>query len=142
MTARQPARSAVRRRRAVLGAVLVLLLAASTFAPSRHALKRKPHPLIGTDRTHLPAVRWPQQGQAAFVLGNGRPASSPHEHPVPIASLAKVMTAYLTLEHYPLGGTQDGFTITVTSVQAQDEAEEAAQNQSGVAVVAGEQLTE
>ena len=76
------------------------------------------------------------------MLGNGRPASSPHEHPVPIASLAKVMTAYLTLEHYPLGATQDGFTITVTSAQAQDEAEEAAQNQSGVAVVAGEQLTE
>ena len=49
------------------------------------------------------------------MLGNGRLAASPHEQPVPIASLAKVMTAYLTLERYPLSGAQDGFTITVTA---------------------------
>ncbi|MGI8713005.1 MAG: hypothetical protein ACR2NR_07475 [Solirubrobacteraceae bacterium] len=48
-------------------------------------------------RTYVPAVRWPLQGQAALVLGDGRPAASPHEQPVAIASLAKVMTAYLTL---------------------------------------------
>jgi D-alanyl-D-alanine carboxypeptidase len=49
-----------------------------------------------------------------LVLGNGRPAASPHERPVAIASLAKVMAAYLTLERYPLSGAQDGFTITVS----------------------------
>ena len=76
------------------------------------------------------------------MLGNGRPAASPHEQPVPIASLAKVMTAYLTLERYPLSGAQDGFTITVTAAQAQAEAQDAAQDQSVVAVRAGEQLTE
>ena len=76
------------------------------------------------------------------MLGNGRPAASPHEQPVPIASLAKVMTAYLTLERYPLSGAQDGFTITVTAAQAQAEAQDAAQGQSVVAVQAGEQLTE
>ncbi len=76
------------------------------------------------------------------MLGNGRPAASPHEQPVPIASLAKVMTAYLTLKRYPLSGAQDGFTITVTAAQAQAEAQDAAQDQSVVAVRAGEQLTE
>ena len=76
------------------------------------------------------------------MLGNGRPAASPHEQPAPIASLAKVMTAYLTLERYPLSGAQDGFTITVTAAQAQAEAQDAAQDQSDVAVQAGEQLTE
>ena len=76
------------------------------------------------------------------MLGNGRPAASPHEQPVPIASLAKVMTAYLTLERYPLSGAQDGFTITVTAAQAQAEAQDAAEGQSVVAVRAGEQLTE
>jgi D-alanyl-D-alanine carboxypeptidase (penicillin-binding protein 5/6) len=90
----------------------------------------------------VPSVRWPQQGQAAFVLGDGRPAASPHERAVPIASLAKVMTAYLTLEHFPLHSDQDGFTITVTAAQAHAEAEQAAENQSGVKVIAGEQLTE
>ena len=52
------------------------------------------------------------------------------------------MTAYLTLKHYPLSGAQDGFTITVTAAQAQAEAEDAGQDQSVVAVQAGEQLTE
>ena len=94
------------------------------------------------DRASASPVRWPQRGQAALVLGNGRPAASPHEQPVPIASLAKVMTAYLTLERYPLSGAQDGFTITVTAAQAQAEAQDAAQGQSVVAVRAGEQLTE
>ncbi len=61
---------------------------------------------------------------------------------MPIASLAKVMTASLTLERYPLSGVQDGFTITVTEAEVQDEAPDAAENQSGVAVAAGEQLTE
>src|SRR6185437_1467945 len=93
-------------------------------------------------RAYASAISWPQQGQAAFVLGNGRPAASPYEHPIPIASLAKVMTAYLILEHYPLSGAQDGITITVTAAQAQAEAQAAAQGQSVVAVRAGEQLTE
>ncbi|MGZ4165963.1 MAG: D-alanyl-D-alanine carboxypeptidase family protein, partial [Solirubrobacteraceae bacterium] len=65
---------------------------------------------------------------------------SPHEQPAPIASLAKVMTAYLTLKRYPLSGAQDGFTIAVTGDQARAQAE--AQDQSVVAVRAGEQLTE
>jgi D-alanyl-D-alanine carboxypeptidase (penicillin-binding protein 5/6) len=87
-------------------------------------------------------VSWPVQGQAALVLGNGRPAASPHEQPVPIASLAKVMTAYLTLTHYPLTGAQNGFTVTVTDAQAQAVAEDRADGQSVVAVRAGERLTE
>jgi serine-type D-Ala-D-Ala carboxypeptidase (penicillin-binding protein 5/6) len=53
-----------------------------------------------------------------------------------------VMTAYLTLKRYPLSGAQDGFTITVTEAQAQAEALDSAENQSAVAVAAGEQLTE
>jgi serine-type D-Ala-D-Ala carboxypeptidase (penicillin-binding protein 5/6) len=127
-----------RRRRALLGAALALLLAYTAFAGARHQLPGKAHPLNDTHRAYVSAVSWPQQGQAALVLGNGRPAASPHEQPVPIASLAKVMTAYLTLKHYPLSGAQDGFTITVTEEQAQAEA----QGQSVVAVRAGEQLTE
>jgi D-alanyl-D-alanine carboxypeptidase (penicillin-binding protein 5/6) len=77
-----------------------------------------------------------------LVLGQGRPAASPHQRPAPIASLAKVMTAYMTLKRYPLKGAQDGFTITISPAQAQAGAEDAAQNQSHVAVRAGEQLTE
>ena len=76
------------------------------------------------------------------MLGTGRPAASPHERPVPIASLAKVMTAYLTLKRSPLTSAQDGFTVTITAATARDAAQDAAQSQSVVAVQAGEQLTE
>jgi serine-type D-Ala-D-Ala carboxypeptidase (penicillin-binding protein 5/6) len=141
VTYSQPARTAARRtratghgrrrRRALLGATLALLLAHAAFAGAGHRLNDK-------GRTYRSPVRWPQRGQAALVLGNGRPAASPHEQPVSIASLAKVMTAYLALARYPLSGAQDGFTITVTEAQAQVDA----RDQSVVAVRAGEQLTE
>jgi len=87
-------------------------------------------------------VTWPLRGQAALVLGTGRPTASPHQQAAPIASLAKVMTAYLTLARYPLSGPQDGFTITVTPTEAQAVAEDRAEGQSVVAVAAGERLTE
>jgi D-alanyl-D-alanine carboxypeptidase (penicillin-binding protein 5/6) len=135
-----------RRWRLLLGVVLVVLLAAHTAG---QLLNDTGHVLMPTADTHndprrtdVPAVSWPQQGQAALVLGNGRAVASPGERPVPIASLAKVMTAYLTLKRYPLNGAQDGFTTTVTAAQAQAEAQNAAQNQSGVTVRDGERLTE
>ena len=131
-----------RRRRVLLGAVLALLLAHTAFAAAGHLLNDKGRMLNEKGRTYLSPVRWPQRGQAAFVLDNGRPAASPDEQPVPIASLAKVMAAYLTLKRYPLSGAQDGFAITVTAAQAQAEAQDAAQDQSVVAVRTGEQLNE
>jgi serine-type D-Ala-D-Ala carboxypeptidase (penicillin-binding protein 5/6) len=121
---------------------LALILAASAFAGARHPLNDKGRVLNGDEPSHVPPVGWPRGGQAALVVGNSRSAASPHEQPAAIASLAKVMTAYLTLERYPLSDAQDGFTITVTAAQAQAAAQDAAQDQSVVAVRAGEQLTE
>ena len=123
-----------RRRRVLLGAALIGLLACVTFAPA--------HPRSGMIRTDAPAVVWPAQGQGALALGNGRPAASPGQRPVAIASLAKVMTAYVTLERYPLNGPGDGFTITVSAAEAQEAAQARAEGQSVVAVAPGEQLTE
>ena len=123
-------------------ACLALLLAAAALAAARHTPNDSAPMLNDNHPSHLAPVRWPQRGQAALVVGNGRPAASPHEQPVPIASLAKVMAAYLTLKSYPLSGAQDGFTITVSAAQAQDVAEDARQGESVVAVRAGEPLTE
>lgn len=119
----------------MLGAVLVLLLAATAFAAAHRLLNDTAH-------TYVPPSRWPPHGQAALVVGNGRPAVSADEHPASIASLAKVMTAYLTLERFPLSGARDGFTITVSAAQAQTTAEDRAEGQSVVAVSVGEELTE
>jgi serine-type D-Ala-D-Ala carboxypeptidase (penicillin-binding protein 5/6) len=139
MTSSRPARTGARGTRStvvILGCACVgLALAVTAFAAPRH-------PVGEPVRAYAAQIRWPQQGQAAVVLAGGRPAASPHAQSVPIASLAKVMTAYLTLERYPLHGAQDGFTISVSAFQAQTVAEEARQGQSVVAVRTGEQLTE
>jgi D-alanyl-D-alanine carboxypeptidase (penicillin-binding protein 5/6) len=132
-----------RRRSALVGAALVLLLAYAAFAGSSRSRSAAARQVLDdTNRAELPLDSWPRRGQGAIVLGNARAAASPHEQPAPIASLAKVMTAYLTVKRYPLSGAQNGFTITVTAAQAQAEAQDAGQGQSVVAVGAGEQLTE
>ncbi|HET6867815.1 MAG TPA: hypothetical protein VFH80_18005 [Solirubrobacteraceae bacterium] len=134
-----------RRRRLLLGVVVVLFLAYTTDQLLNDTGQVQiPMARIRTDqrRTIVSAVAWPQQGQAALALGNLRPTASPDQQPVPIASVAKVMTAYLVLERYPLRGTEDGFTVTITEAQARAEAQDRSENQSVVAVAAGEQLTE
>ncbi len=143
-TGARPPRAAVhgrRRRRVLLSAVLALIFAAAALSAAGQ-LRSDKASMRGNDPTYVSGIRWPLRGQGAFVLGSGRPAASSDEQPVAIASLAKVMTAYLTLERYPLSGAQDGFTITITAAQAQAVAQDARQGQSVVPVQAGEHLTE
>jgi serine-type D-Ala-D-Ala carboxypeptidase (penicillin-binding protein 5/6) len=134
-----------RRRRVPLAVALILLLvyaAGQLLNGTGHGRMSTARTRIDDRRTFASAVSWPQQGQAALVLGNGQPAASPGEQPVPIASLAKVMTAYMVLRRYPLAGAQDGFTLTVSAGEAEGVAQDRAQGQSVVALAAGEQLTE
>jgi D-alanyl-D-alanine carboxypeptidase (penicillin-binding protein 5/6) len=123
------------RRRALLVGVLALLLAATAFEAPRHLRG-------GQDRSYLSTDGWPLQGQGAYVLGDGRPAASPRERPVPIASVAKVMTAYVVLRHYPLRGGETGTRFAVAPDDVVDTYARRREGQSVVAVRAGEQLTE
>jgi D-alanyl-D-alanine carboxypeptidase (penicillin-binding protein 5/6) len=142
------------RRRALLGGVLALLLAATAFAAPRHLfnndedrshlLDGKGHGslLEGQGHSHLSTDGWPLRGQGAYVLGNGRPAVSPHQRPVPIASVAKVMTAYLVLKHHALHPADSGRRFVVGQDDVEDTETRRRGGQSVVAVRAGEQLTE
>src|SRR5579875_4109264 len=139
----------IRRRRRLLVATLALALAGTALGrPGRLLSRSAPTPNAhhtsepGRDQTGGAEVSWPRQGDAALVLGDGPATASPHQQTAPMASLAKVMTAYLTLERYPLSGTHTGFTVTVTAAEAQTERHDVSQGQSGVAVQAGERLTE
>jgi D-alanyl-D-alanine carboxypeptidase (penicillin-binding protein 5/6) len=86
---------------------------------------------------------WPVAGQAAFVIGGDpRLHAGPHQHPAPIASVAKVMTAYLVLRDHPLRLGQDGPTITLTDEDVADTDRRRRRQESVVSVGAGEQLTE
>lgn len=91
-----------------------------------------------------PQLAWPGEGEAAVeVVGADAPAmSAGPEAPAPIASLAKVMTAYLTLEQHPLAPGAAGFTITITPQEQSEERERVALDQSVLPVRAGEHITE
>jgi D-alanyl-D-alanine carboxypeptidase (penicillin-binding protein 5/6) len=91
----------------------------------------------------LPSSVWPAQGQAAFVLtGQAQIQAGPNQHAAAIASVAKVMTAYLVLRDHPLRLGQEGPTITLTDADVADTDRRHGQHESVVSIAAGEQLTE
>jgi serine-type D-Ala-D-Ala carboxypeptidase (penicillin-binding protein 5/6) len=87
-------------------------------------------------------LAWPTDGQAAIELDDTGPRTSGPESPVPIASLAKVMTAYLVLLDFPLDAGQAGFTLSLTASDAEQALADKASGQSFVPVHPGEELTE
>jgi D-alanyl-D-alanine carboxypeptidase (penicillin-binding protein 5/6) len=141
------------RRRALLVAILALL-AATAFSAPRHLLNNaeggsspfndggRGTLVDDKGRAYLSTDGWPLRGQGAYVLGHGRPAASPHQQPVPIASVAKVMTAYVVLKHYPLNAGESGPRFVVGEQDVEDTEARRRDGQSVVAVRAGEQLTE
>jgi serine-type D-Ala-D-Ala carboxypeptidase (penicillin-binding protein 5/6) len=155
MSYREPARTAGRIRirwLRVSGLLVVIaaiasalghqLLASSpsTAAPSIQAPRGGHRGAIGDV---VPRTVWPAFGQAAFVLtGQSQIQAGPNQHAAPIASVAKVMTAYLVLRDHPLPLGQEGPTMTLTDADVVDTDRRRGQDESVVSVVAGEQLTE
>lgn len=90
-----------------------------------------------------PLLAWPNEGQAAVeVEGIGTFGTSGNHKPVPIASVAKVMTAYLTLRQFPLEAGEGGFELTITRKDVEEEEQRVALDQSTVVVKAGEHISE
>jgi D-alanyl-D-alanine carboxypeptidase (penicillin-binding protein 5/6) len=88
-------------------------------------------------------LAWPSRGEAAVgVEGVGLIGSHGSGRPTPIASIAKVMTAYLVLREHPLHGGAGGPRIMVTAADVAVYRADTAAGQSVVAVRAGERLTE
>lgn len=89
------------------------------------------------------SMPWPAYGQAAIgAVGYGLLAQNGEEKPLPMASVAKIITAVAVLKVRPMTPGTTGETVTLTE---QDEAaywEYVAQGQSVVPVEAGEQLTQ
>ncbi|MFD5837585.1 D-alanyl-D-alanine carboxypeptidase [Streptomyces collinus] len=85
-------------------------------------------------------IPWPTKGQAALdVQGIGTFGSSGEQKPVPIASVAKVMTAYVILRDHPLKSGADGPKIPIDQA-AQDQSD--AGQESTVDVTKGDAITE
>jgi D-alanyl-D-alanine carboxypeptidase (penicillin-binding protein 5/6) len=91
----------------------------------------------------VPSTVWPAYGQAAFIVARQPHVhAGPNQHAAAIASVAKVMTAYVVLRDHPLRLGQDGPTITLTDADVADTDRRRRQEESVVPVAAGEQLTE
>jgi serine-type D-Ala-D-Ala carboxypeptidase (penicillin-binding protein 5/6) len=91
----------------------------------------------------VPSTVWPAFGQAAFVLtGQSEVQAGPNQHAAAIASVAKVMTAYLVLRDHPLRPGQGGPTITLTDSDVADTDRRRGHQESVVSITAGERLTE
>src|SRR4051812_30041626 len=115
-----------RRRRRNVMVVLALLLAGITswkavdaFAPAGSAGLGSGSGLgtgigFGTGGHGWTSVAWPAEGDAAVAVGAGRIDTAGRAKPMPIASLAKVMTALVVLQHRPVSAQDPGFTITIT----------------------------
>ncbi len=88
-------------------------------------------------------LAWPREGQAALEVERvGSLGASGGSTPVPIASVAKVMTAYLTLREHPLGAGEEGFVVTISAADVEEEKRRLALGESTLRVRAGERITE
>jgi serine-type D-Ala-D-Ala carboxypeptidase (penicillin-binding protein 5/6) len=152
----KPARTTTRRIRRIRVAGPLLVIAAvaadlgyhvlasssssSTVASPVEILRYARHGALGHA---LPRTVWPAHGQAAFVLdGRSLIHAGPNQHGAPIASVAKVMTAYLVLRDHPLLRGHEGPTITLTDADVADTDRRRRRQESVVSVASGEQLTE
>ena len=118
-----------------------LLASSSSTAASPIDVLRSEH--RGALGEAVPSTVWPAHGQAAFVqIGQSQVQAGPNQHAAAIASVAKVMTAYLVLRDHPLRLGEDGPTITLTDADVADTDRRRRQQESVVSIAAGEQLTE
>jgi D-alanyl-D-alanine carboxypeptidase (penicillin-binding protein 5/6) len=91
----------------------------------------------------LGTVAWPASGVSAAGISGIGVLRGPHaSRRVPIASVAKVMTAYIIVRDHPLGAGESGPPITVQPREAAAYPAQVRNGDSLVPVVAGEQLTE
>ncbi|MDD2234262.1 MAG: D-alanyl-D-alanine carboxypeptidase [Desulfitobacteriaceae bacterium] len=89
------------------------------------------------------SVTFPAQGESAVGTDNlGVIASTDDQTPVPIASVAKIMTAYLVLQTYPLKAGQTGPSLIMNAQDVSDYQFSVENGHSVLKVEEGESLTE
>lgn len=107
-------------------------IAATTFLPATSRLGAIP-----------PELPWPTTGSAALaIVGLGTIGTYGPQTALPLASMAKVMTALVVLADRPLRLTEQGPLVPVSAADVATYLAEKNQGQSVFPVVAGEQLSE
>jgi D-alanyl-D-alanine carboxypeptidase (penicillin-binding protein 5/6) len=118
------------------------LVAAVKMATSMGSEPTGPTP-VTLRHTPLGTIAWPASGvSAADISGVGVVPGPGASRTVPIASVAKLMTAYVILRSHPLGAGKAGPAIVVQPGEAAAYPAQKSDGDSLVPVTAGEQLTE
>lgn len=129
--------------------VLVLVVAAVVVTAVQLG---RPIPAVAVHRTlpvmtpvtgATPVLPWPATGEAAVAVPElGVTLQSGPEAAVPIASLTKIMTAYLTLRDHPLAPTVQGPMLVMTAADQVEAFEDDEGGATNVPVQPGEELSE
>jgi serine-type D-Ala-D-Ala carboxypeptidase (penicillin-binding protein 5/6) len=138
------------RRRLVLVAVLLVLVAAGAVFVGVRASAPDPAPVVTPVLARTVGVPertvtlpWPATGQGVIAIpALGVELASGPEQPAPVASLTKLMTAYVVLHDHPLAPDDPGPTITVTQADVDDYDNDTVDDDANAQVSLGEQLTE
>ena len=127
---------------AFLGAAIAGLLVIGMQLP----LLKQPGTITSTVALGTPEgapVLWPSVGSSALYIPSAGIAKSHHDtKPVPIASLTKMMTAYLAVTFMPIAEGTTGPCHVVSTEDVATYEQDLASNQSSVRVSPGEQLCE
>ncbi len=127
----------------ILASLILILVVVQLLRPVPPIQLRTSMPATLTVPGPTAHIPWPSAGQSALaVAGVGMVGTSGTITPTPIASLAKMMVAYLILKDHPLGAGQNGPQLTVTPADVALYQSDAAGNQSVLPVAAGEVLNE
>jgi len=149
--ARATRRSGLATWRPMRGALVVVLIAiaAALFVIVQLVVRTTPAiaasdvPLSATMTGAPTTLAWPSQGQAAIgVEGAGLLDTGGAQTSTPLASVTKLMTAYVVLQDHPITATSNGPNIPITATDVALYQRDKASGDSVVAVAAGEQLTE
>lgn len=128
---------------AVLAAVLAALVGFRVSRPVSAVALHLSVPSSLVIPGNVGDLPWPVHGQGRLdVAGVGTIGQFGGDRPIPIGSVAKVMTAYLVLADHPLSGGEPGPPMTVTAADVTDYLSRIPSHQSLLTVAAGEQLTE
>ena len=140
-----------RRRRVFVLALLLLVVAIGAFVGVRLRTP-EPAPAVAPTPTlirtvHVPGgtvtLPWPTTGQGAIAVPSiGINVASGPETAAPVASLTKLMTAYVVLHDHPLALNHPGPTITVTQADVDDYNSATVNDDSNAAVTLNEQIPE
>ncbi|MFH8795013.1 D-alanyl-D-alanine carboxypeptidase [Streptomyces sp. NPDC017941] len=141
-----PVRTLVRRFKIWTPLVLLLVV---VFAVAQ-AVRPLPEPKLALTSASSyafeggkPSIPWPDKGQAAMdVDGIGSFGTAGEQKPVPIASIAKVMTTYLILRDHPIKKGENGQTLVVDAKAQRHYEKGKPENESVVKVTKGQKITQ